>query len=71
MPKKVAAIDYAICTPGQCDHGICAAALACEYGNLIQPVPFAEPEVNPAKWCHGCASCVAACPMKAIEMLDR
>ncbi|MCK4242081.1 MAG: hypothetical protein KAX23_00885 [Dehalococcoidia bacterium] len=69
MPKKVAAVVYEKCHPDNCDHGVCLAALACEYENLIQLRPYEEPEVNPAKWCHGCAECAKACPLKAIKML--
>lgn len=69
MPKKTASVDYVKCRPDRCDHGACAAALACEYGNLIQEHPFEEPSINPAKWCRGCATCVKACPMKAIRMM--
>ena len=69
MPKKVALVDYQKCHPEKCDNGICLAALECEYGNLIQESSYEVPEINPAKWCHGCAKCALACPLKAIRML--
>ena len=69
MPKAVAAVDYHRCYPEQCDHGVCLAVLDCEYGTLIQPSLYEAPEINPAKWCHGCAKCVQACPQQAVRML--
>jgi len=69
MPKKMPAVDYARCDPGQCDKGICQAALECEFGSLVQENPYETPEINPAKWCHSCAKCVKACPLEAIRMM--
>jgi translation initiation factor RLI1 len=69
MPKKTVAIDYGRCRPEECDAGICVAALECEHGSLRQERPYETPELNPAKWCHGCAKCVKACPLKAIVMI--
>lgn len=69
MPKKVAMVDYQKCHPEKCDHGVCVAALECEYENLIQERYYEVPEIDPAKWCHGCAKCAKACPLKAIRML--
>jgi translation initiation factor RLI1 len=69
MPKKVAVVDYQQCHPEKCDHGICLAALECEHGSLVQEDPNEAPEINPAKWCRGCAECVGACPLKAIHMM--
>jgi len=70
MPKKVVAMDYNKCRPDGCgENGVCAASLVCEYGSLIQQNPHEEPEITPSKWCHGCAKCVQACPLKAIRML--
>ncbi len=69
MPKRIAVIDYSKCHPDKCDHGVCAAAMQCEYGNLVQSDIYGEPEVNPAKWCRGCTKCVQACPFKAIRMM--
>ena len=69
MPKKVAVVDYQRCHPEKCDHGICLAVLECEQGTLVQGNPYEAPEINPAKWCRGCAKCSGACPLKAIYML--
>jgi len=69
MPKKIPVIDYTRCHPEECDKGVCVAALECEYGSLVQEAPYEVPELNPAKWCHSCAKCVKACPLKAIRML--
>lgn len=69
MPKRIAVVDYSKCRPEGCDQGVCAAAMQCEYGNLAQEDIYEAPEVNPAKWCRGCAKCVQACPLKAIRMM--
>lgn len=69
MAKKVAHVDYQRCHPESCDHGECLAALECEYGYLAAEGAYEAPEVNPVRWCHGCAKCASACPMKAIRML--
>lgn len=69
MPKKVAVVDYTRCNPEKCDCGTCLAAGECEHGNLRQESPYETPEINPSKWCHGCARCVQACPLEAIRIL--
>jgi translation initiation factor RLI1 len=69
MPTRVAVVDYHKCHPAKCDHGICLAVFECEHGSLMQEEPYEAPERNPAKWCHGCAKCIQACPFKAIYML--
>ena len=69
MPKKEAAVDYVNCHPEQCANGICVAVLECEYGSLVQEIPYETPEINPAKWCRGCAKCAQACPLEAIRMI--
>jgi translation initiation factor RLI1 len=69
MVKKVAVVDYQRCLPERCDSGICVAALECEHGSLVQGSPYEVPEINPSKWCRGCAKCARACPLEAITML--
>jgi ATP-binding cassette subfamily E protein 1 len=69
MPKRIAVVDYSKCHPDKCDHGVCASAMQCEYGNLVQENLDEAPEVNPSKWCRGCTKCVQACPFKAIRMM--
>lgn len=69
MARKMPALDYVQCDPAACDSGVCVAALECEYGSLVQHAIYEQPEINPAKWCHGCAKCAQACPRKAIRMM--
>jgi len=69
MPQKVAVVDYTKCAPEKCDQGVCVAARECEHRSLKQGSPYEMPEINPSKWCHGCAKCVQACPLKAIKMM--
>jgi len=69
MPKKAAALDYEKCRPDKCGNGVCLASLECERGSLVQSSPNEPPEINPGRWCRGCAKCAAACPFKAIRML--
>lgn len=69
MPKPIATVNYEKCRPERCDHGVCLAARQCEHGSLTQEGPYQEPEINPAKWCHGCAKCAQACPLRAIIMV--
>jgi len=69
MPKRTPTIDYTRCHPEKSDEGLCVALLECEYGSLVQEDPYEVPEINPAKWCHSCAKCAKACPLKAIRML--
>ena len=40
MPNKIAMMDWQKCHPEKCDHGLCSAVLECEYGSLIQEVPY-------------------------------
>ena len=69
MSKKIAAVDYERCHPEDCANGVCLAVLECEHGSLMQEALYEVPEINPAKWCNGCAKCAQACPNKAIKML--
>lgn len=67
MPRREVAVDYGKCRPEECDGGVCVAALECEHRSLVQESPYETPELNPAKWCSGCAKCAQACPLKAIR----
>lgn len=69
MAKKTALVDYNKCDPERCNRGVCIAASHCEHGSLLQESPQEVPEINPTKWCHGCAKCATACPLNAIVML--
>ena len=69
MPKKTVMVDYNKCEPEKCGDGTCLAVAECEFGSLTQECPHETPEINPAKWCHSCAKCVKACPLKAIRMM--
>ena len=68
MPGKMAIVDFNKCCPGQCDSGVCAAALACTRQLLVQDVPYEAPMTNPAL-CRACGDCVRACPLKAIQIV--
>ena len=67
MPRREVAVDYGKCRPEECDGGVCVAAIACDHRGLVQENPYETPELNPAKWCSGCAKCSQACPLKAIR----
>ncbi|MDP2730512.1 MAG: 4Fe-4S binding protein [Dehalococcoidales bacterium] len=67
MPRKMALVDYKKCRPELCDSGSCAAVLACPHKLLRQESPFEVPMPAPS-FCKGCAKCVVACPMKAIQI---
>jgi translation initiation factor RLI1 len=69
MPKKAVLVDYTKCKPEKCNEGICVAVPECEHKLLVQERRWEVPEVNPSKWCHGCAKCASICPLKAIQML--
>ncbi|HEY4712176.1 MAG TPA: 4Fe-4S binding protein [Dehalococcoidia bacterium] len=68
MPKKMAMVDYYKCRPEQCDSGVCAAVSACPRKLLKQETLYQAPMPNPAL-CQGCAKCVLACPLKAIQLI--
>jgi translation initiation factor RLI1 len=69
MPKPTAVVDYKICDPQKCcpEDGKCPAAAACEQKTMKQEGPFEPPIVFGL--CKGCATCVTACPLKAIKIL--
>ena len=68
MPSKMALVDYSKCQPGNCNEGICLASQACTRKLLQQEAPYDAPMTNPSV-CAGCADCVRACPMKAIQIM--
>lgn len=68
MPGKMALVDYNRCHPDECENGVCVAALACRRRLLQQEAPRGAPMTNPAA-CAGCADCVRACPLKAIQIM--
>ena len=68
MPQKMVVVNYTKCHPEHCDNGTCAAVLACPHKLLKQEVPYEAPMPNPSI-CQGCAKCVVACPLKAIELV--
>lgn len=68
MLKKMAVIDFSRCLPEQCDSGICAASLACPHKLLKQEAVNEIPMAHPSSICQGCAKCVVACPLKAIQI---
>ena len=67
MPQKIAFIDYGRCHTEHCDSGICKAVLACPHKLLEQEAPYEAPMPN-TSLCQGCAKCVMACPLKAVQL---
>lgn len=68
MPKKMAVVNYNKCRPELCDSGSCTAAMACPHRLLRQESPYEVPMPD-SSVCKGCAKCVLACPLKAIELM--
>ncbi|MFC2070235.1 4Fe-4S binding protein [Chloroflexota bacterium] len=67
MPAKMAIIDFNKCLPEECEGGVCKATLACERKLLTQEAAYEIPMTNPFL-CRGCADCVRACPLDAIQI---
>ncbi len=67
MPGKMAMIDFNKCRPQECEDGVCKAAEACERKLLVQETAYEIPMTNPFL-CRGCADCVRACPVNAIQI---
>ncbi len=67
MPKKMALIDYEKCHPEHCDSGVCKAVFACPHKLLKQEAPYETP-MPELSLCRGCAKCVIACPLKAVQL---
>ena len=68
MAGKMALVDFNRCHPEKCDKGICASAQACSHKLLKQEAPYEAPMPDPSL-CRGCADCVRACPLKAIQIV--
>jgi len=64
---KVAAVDFKRCGGAHCTK--CLAARACER-RLILKIDFDEPAVIDQALCSGCGDCLAACPHKAITLIE-
>ena len=69
MSRKVALIDFQKCAPGNCENGICAAALACPSRLLKQEEAYSVPMTEPFA-CRACGDCTRACPLKAIQIVS-
>ena len=68
MSKPNAVVDYQVCDLEKCSQdGICPACKHCKHKVLKQEKP-GEPPVQ-FGLCQGCATCVTACPLKAIRMM--
>ena len=68
MAKPTAVVDYSLCDPSQCsDDGKCPAAKKCKH-KVLKQEEVGEPPVQ-FGLCMGCATCVTACPRKAIRIL--
>jgi translation initiation factor RLI1 len=68
--NKWANIDFQKCNPDACDgqRGLCAAARACTHKLLEQEGPGESPMLISMRLCVGCGTCVAACPLGAVEI---
>ena len=69
MPNPLAVVNYEKCDPGKCDDGVCAAMLECPNKVLRQEASYEFPFSHPSHFCRGCAKCVQACPLEAIQVV--
>jgi translation initiation factor RLI1 len=69
MPKKMAMVDFNKCRPEQCLDAACPAAKACKRRLLKQEKPGEVPMPDPGL-CRGCADCLRACPLGAIQIVN-
>jgi len=73
MPlNKYANIDFERCDPLVCDpqNGLCKAAQSCSHKLLEQEEPWEPPMLLSMKMCVGCGTCVTACPLVAIQIIN-
>ena len=68
--NKWSKVDFERCKPFTCDpiNGICSAAEACPKDLLIQEEPGEFPMLLSQVSCVGCGTCVATCPLHAIDI---
>lgn len=68
MAKPIAVVDPHICTPYACSpDGKCPAVRECKH-RVLKQEERGEPPFQ-FGLCQGCATCVTACPRKAIKMM--
>ena len=67
MPNTLITLDYHKCRPDLCNHGYCLAAPSCPLGIIQQEEPYGFPMAK-SSVCRGCAKCIAACPLQAIDL---
>ena len=68
MPQPKVMLNYQFCDPGNCENGICAAALVCERKVLKQEKPGELPDISPLL-CLGCIDCIPACSREALQLM--
>ena len=67
MAGKSTLINYTGCHPEHCDSGVCRVVLACPHKLIKQEAAYEAPMPTPSL-CRGCGKCVAACPLKAVQL---
>lgn len=68
--NKWSQVNFEKCNPYLCnpENGICRAVNECSKELLIQEEPGELPMLVSQILCKGCGVCVAACPLKAIDI---